>query len=83
MKAGRRPKVVQPIPQEEHHPQFSGEREPMRFDNDRTTDREEYTGHRTNGKGGWIRRNRGHKPEYKDRRLRAAGSSITRAPHMN
>lgn len=39
----------------------------------------EYTGHRTNGKGGWIARNLGRKPRYKDRRLRANGSGATRA----
>jgi hypothetical protein len=46
---------------------------------DRNSCNSDSPGHRTNGKGGWITRNRGKKPEYKDRRLRAAGSSKTRA----
>ena len=34
---------------------------------------------RTNNKGGWIRRNRGKKPVYKDRNMRAQGSVLARA----
>lgn len=55
----------------------SGEREPIRFTGSSCDDKD--PGHRTNGKGGWIARNRGQKPEYKDRRLRADGSGKTRA----
>lgn len=58
------------------HPFF----EPVRFTgpscDSKTPDK------RTNGKGGWIARNRGQKPEYKDRRLRAAGSGKTRPQNM-
>lgn len=63
--------------QETLPPTFSGEREPVRFTGQDYDNN--YSGHRTNGKGGWIARNRGRKPEYKDRRLRADGSGKTRA----
>ena len=51
-------------------------RVPVRY-NDGDYERS-YSGHRTNGKGGWIRRNHGRKPEYKDRQLRANGSGKAR-----
>lgn len=57
-------------------PAFSGEREPIRFMGASCEARD--PAHRTNDKGGWIARNRGKKPEYKDRRLRAEGSGKTR-----
>ena len=61
-------------------PAFAGgDRRPAHLEDSKYT--ENYTGHRTNGKGGWISRNRGKKPEYKDRRLRAAGSGKTRLKH--
>lgn len=40
---------------------------PMRFD-DRSASNSDYRGHRTNNKGGWIARNCGRKPQYKDHR---------------
>ena len=61
-------------------PAFAGgDRRPAHLEDSKYT--ESYTGHRTNGKGGWISRNRGKKPEYKDRRLRANGSGKTRLKH--
>ncbi|MEZ0208615.1 MAG: hypothetical protein ACAH17_00355 [Candidatus Paceibacterota bacterium] len=55
----------------------SAEREQMGA-GDRNWYREGLTGHRKNGKGGWIRRNLGQKPVYKDRCLRLAGSGKVR-----
>lgn len=74
--------TLPPVVASDHEPVrpmvASGEREPVRFD-DSGDNRDSYTGHRKNGKGGWIARNLGRKPEYKDRRMRAAGSGKTRA----
>lgn len=78
-KALKRRKVmrVKPVIRrgEESSLQFSGEREPMRF-NDHGR---EYKGTRYD----CNRHNHGCKPEYKDRRLRAAGSGKTRVYHTH
>lgn len=38
---------------------------------------------RNRGHGGWIHRNLGKKPIYKDRRFRVAGSGLTRPTNVN
>ena len=72
-------KKAKPSVVEEHmlSPQYStGETYtyPRGYDDSRSS----FTGHRTNGKGGWILRCLGHKPKYKDKRLLRNESGLTR-----